>query len=79
MMMSAFNETVYSQTAVSLEKFTIDLSSTNEKKLTLKYRKALDLICYVDASIVVHDDYKSHTGIAITINGKCMVSTKSTK
>lgn len=55
------------------------LHSTKDIKLKFRCGECVDLICYVDASHAIHDDYKSHTGVVITINGRCMVYCRSTK
>ena len=55
------------------------LHCTKELKLRFNIGECVDLICYVDASHAVHDDYKSHTGVVITINGRSMVHFRSTK
>ena len=55
------------------------LHCTKDLKLRFRCGESVDLICYVDASHAVHDDYKSHTGVIITINGRCMVYCRSTK
>jgi hypothetical protein len=55
------------------------LNFTKMLKVKIKGGKVLDLICYVDASFAVHDDYKSHTGSLITINDRCIVHVRSTK
>jgi hypothetical protein len=51
------------------------------KDLTLRFNfgECVDLICYVDASHAVHDDYKSHTGVVLSINGRSVIHTRSTK
>ena len=55
------------------------LHCTKDLKLTFKFGECVDLICYVDASHAVHDDYRSHTGVVITINGRTIVYCRSTK
>ena len=55
------------------------LHCTKELKLTFRIGECVDLLCYVDASHAVHDDYKSHTGVVVTINGRSMVHFRSTK
>ena len=55
------------------------LHCTKDLKLTFNIGECVDLICYVDASHAVHDDYKSHTGVVVTINGRSIVYTRSTK
>ena len=55
------------------------LHCTKELKLRFRIGECVDLLCYVDASHAVHDDYKSHTGVVVTINGRSMVHFRSTK
>lgn len=55
------------------------LHDTKDLKMKLRGQSTADLICYVDASHAVHDNYRSHTGVVITIGGRCIVFIKSTK
>ena len=55
------------------------LEPTKRLKMHIKGGETIDLICYVDASHAVHDDFKSHTGSIISINNRCIVNVKSTK
>ena len=55
------------------------LHNTRNLTFKIKCEETMDLISYVDASHAVHDDYKSHTGNIITINGKSIINFKSVK
>jgi len=55
------------------------LSDTSKMKMRLKCGNIIDLICYVDASFAVHDDFKSHTGTIITIHDIISIFIKCSK
>ena len=64
---------------IKLQRVTNYMHCSRDLKLRFNFGECVDLICYVDASHAVHDDYKSHTGVVLSINGRSMVHTRSTK
>ena len=62
-----------------LQRVTSYLHCTKELKLRFRIGECVDLLCYVDASHAVHDDYKSHTGVVVTTSGRSVVHFRSTK
>jgi hypothetical protein len=63
--------------AVKLQRLINYVSTTKDRKLTLKVEYPVRVFCFVDASYGVHVDGKSHTGAAVTLGAGVFLAKSS--